>query len=129
MATTVQTPTGDQSKSDLLQAYAKAKGVDTLEEGVAALHKQLLHEYGFIAPVLKGLESYEIKTISFKNLHLHDVYLEHVDARPLLSQPLPLIGIVIVHGRGYRLIDGYHRLKYCLEEDLREGSFILLKEA
>lgn len=118
-----------QASLSPIKEYAVQKGADISEDTTdfTALMAALKTEYGFIAPVFKGMDSaslIELK-IAEEAFGLHRTYLERVDPRE--PDGNRIVGIVVNHTHGYRLIDGYHRFKWAITNRVESSTFILVE--
>lgn len=112
--------------------YALSKGltyseIQEVENDHSILMKALKREYGYIAGVFKDTEDASIISLDLRKteLFLHELYFERVEAREPVGNMI--LGILVEHSGGYRLIDGYHRLKWARNNDLPIGNFIFVE--
>lgn len=77
-------------------------------------------------------------TVDWQILRLDEIHIpqkrhyDSVEPRPLVPESpiVPPVAGVVIHrsrGRGYHLVDGYHRLKYLKENSSGQGLYIVLK--
>lgn len=117
-----------KEKEELLQKYLKSRynfSGKTLKNLKECLNKE---NNNFINDFLENC-----KEFSFKELKINDVFIgnqthfSNVEPRnPQSKDDLIVIGIVVLFNNKLRLIDGYHRMKWSLEKDLKNGVFIIL---
>lgn len=108
--------------------YVKSKGVKVTPQtdDFNSLMLCLKEEYGFIAPVFRNTSQTSVVKlqIDLDIFAVHKAYLDRVDER--IPTTPEIIGIVVKHETKYRLIDGYHRFKWALN-NRTEGLFILVE--
>lgn len=110
----------------IIQQYAKSKGVKEIAyNDLDNVIGCFMLEYGYVAPVVDSKTHARVIScdIDIKNFFLHTKYLESVEPRE--PKTPEIIGILVEHKDGYRLIDGYHRFKWALD-NRTTANFILL---
>lgn len=112
----------------LIQDYVKSKGteINSYTDDFSSLMLCLKDEYGFVAPVFKDFSEATVVElpVNLELFSVHSKYLERVDER--IPTTPEIIGIVVQHESTYRLIDGYHRFKWALN-NREKGLFILVE--
>lgn len=67
-----------------------------------------------------------VKTLVLRDIDVPNLrHFEEVEPREPIADTVPIIGVVVLVGKKYRLVDGYHRLKWA-QEHKKSGRFIVL---
>jgi len=90
------------------------------------LQKQLNHEYALVGKITI-FDGYKdmipTNTIAFKNIIMKEVLTSFKSVKPIVVRPYNSH-----YKYKYKLIDGYHRLKYCIENKISTiPSYVLTK--
>lgn len=112
--------------------YCASKGYDFLgRTALSAIKEQLASENGGMRlPVVENAHRVDVLTIPLHRIQVGNRHhYENVDPRPVQGvKGAPLIAGVLVksNNSGYRLVDGYHRLKWLREKSAKSGEYIVL---
>lgn len=121
----------DQKDEQVISAYVASKGVLTSSTGVDAVFDVLLAEYGRIAPVLRNKTNASVISAPLDEVAHHRGHIDRIEPREPTGKGVPVIGIVVMledADKKYRLIDGHHRLKWCMTNGApADAVFILLR--
>lgn len=116
----------------ILKSYLRDKGAaDVADKNPLEILKELLRKenHGIRSDGVEECCYIEIATLPLKSVaignsdHFHRVYpreLESPNDGPLIT------GVVIRTSRGHRIVDGYHRLKHSISQELDSGTFVVI---
>lgn len=119
------------STSKIVRQYCASKGFSADHLSARnAIRQQLAQENdGFLHPDITQHTQVNVSVLDLADITIYNEPHYHlVEARPVDGQGgAPLIaGVVFDHGGRYRLIDGYHRLKWLHDKGVGQATYIVL---
>lgn len=107
--------------------YVVSKGVKhPPKTDYAAVLAQLVQEYGFVSKSVAATSSARMVQLPLARIAYNKRHFATLQPREPKGKSLPVVGIVVARGDVYRLIDGHHRFKWCVGQEMEAGYFILL---
>ena len=121
----------NMSTVGIIREYCTSKGFDAGRLSAReAIRSQLEDENnGFAHPNITKDTKVFVRLLDINQIVIYnEPHYYHVEARPIVSHSgAPLIaGVVFEYGQNYRLIDGYHRLKWLHDEGVEQATYIVL---
>lgn len=112
-----------------IDSYVRSKGTDTPLVGHLGVLACIEDEYGHLLPELLNIKSAKMRTYPITDLSrqliLNHKYLDQINPREPIGDP-PVCGILLERSNIFRLVDGYHRYKWALENGEDAANFIVL---
>ncbi len=110
-----------------VKTYCITKGVINPEgSALQMLLQQLEEEYGPLPSFCQHFSKVTIISVSPWDLIKNENLIRRVEGR-YFPEPDFIGGIVVEHSQGYRLLDGYHRVKGLCEAEVLKADFLLLQ--
>lgn len=118
---------------NIVQGYCRAKGIEVPPSLCPALmiRDQLAAEnHGLAHPHITSQTRVRIERLLVTSVIApHKHHLDKIEPRPVVSDTdstPPIAGVVLEKAQDLYLIDGYHRLKWMLANDVESGTYIVL---
>lgn len=115
----------------IIRQYCASKGFSaTRLSAREAIRQQLAYENdGFFHPDIMASTQVDVRLLDLSCITIYNEPHYHaVQPRPVVGDDgVPLIaGVVFDHSGRYRLIDGYHRLKWLHDKGVGQATYIVL---
>lgn len=107
--------------------YVVSKGVKRPPKtDYEAIVAQLIQEYGFVSKSLAATSHARVVKLPLRSIFYNKRHFATIQPREPKGKSAPIVGVVVEKGAGYRLIDGHHRFKWCVGQELEDAFFIFL---
>lgn len=110
-------------------SHVREKGFDTSGlKPVEAIKKMLREENGRYVTIVENMHNVDKRKLGlneFSYSELHFAKIDETEPRAISTNSI-ITGIVRLDDFGYHLLDGHHRVKWCLNNNMKNGNFFVL---